>query len=543
MSRSLAFLLPLVFLLPACNRFFPSSASSSGSADALPQHPPPGDPDKLPKIPADSGQIRAAIHDRYGEALSRGLRISVEDDPSGGGKKVSINGEVPNDEIRQALLHELDARITNMKTEDFTLAVSGPIRMLFSFDASTGRDDFAAFSPDLSLALTARGDLYESATGRRLNRLLLVSDSTDSMAFSPDGKSFAIGYRGGAIQLFDTPLGEHPRLLTPTRQDPTGDPNIAALLFTPDSQRLVSINSDHGEITLWDLASGSARTIGIHIPRDSPRTGGSAYVAALSPDGKTVASADTMNESAISLWSIPSRSRIRRLDAFTLSPKALAFSHNGKFLAAARAVSSDKTGIALFDLASGKPVVLALDHDDIINALAFSPDDRTLAAAYQNAGIVLWDLASSKQWLAIPSEKAGSPSALAFSPDGATLICDDPGISPPGIRLWDVSQHPGNSGAPGRLPPAIPVATVRDDRLLDAVAHAIRADHDSRTVQSLTVTLNPDGSLTLAGAVADNVVKQDAEVTARYYHLPEEPGNHTPNTIHNDLKVSNTLAP
>src|SRR5262249_26075947 len=121
----------------------------------------------------------------------------------------------------------------------------------------------------------------------------------------------------------------------------------------------------------------------------------------------------------------------------------LAFSHDGKTIAVGR-TTDEKRGVCLYDLASKKSKILYVDDDRLISALAFSPDDKTLAVGYHaNPAVRIWDIPSAKVWQTLEEQKAGIPCGLGFSTNGAVLAVASPGITPPSIRLWEVAGRPG----------------------------------------------------------------------------------------------------
>jgi WD40 repeat protein len=518
----------------SCDGDTPASAPRSSAAPAESQHAPAGDPSTLPKVAADADRISAMLRERFGDAVARNVHVEVED--RGGGKRVGLTGEVPNEEIRQAVMKEVETRVEGVTLQDFTLDLPGPVPMLFGFNANVRPGQSAVFSPDLSLAVSQKGDVYETATGRRINRMALPENrQVLSIVFAPDGKTLATGFRDAGILLWQMPLGRNPKTLQPFAE-PASSRGIVAIAFTSDGKGLVSIDKQRGEIYLWDLARGAARTIGAHTPNAAPHELSEQYVLAVSPDGKTIASANA-DETAVSLWDVASRSRKSQLSAERLHPEALAWSHDGKTIAAGRA-TGDRRGVVVYTLDGKPPKILSLPQDALIDAMAFSPDDRTLAVEYQNKGVVLWDLSAGDPWVTLDYNKTSSGKGVAFSPDGAVLATECDILRPPGIRLWDVSHRPGATASTAALPRTHTDQTTEDDRLADEVTRKIRGTFDSRNIESLNVTIRPDGSVSLTGKVSDAEVKRVAGRTAEVYHVSEDIGPRAPNKVTNDLEVT-----
>ena len=88
-----------------------------------------------------------------------------------------------------------------------------------------------------------------------------------------------------------------------------------------------------------------------------------------------------------------------------------------------------------------------------VTSVAFSPDGKTLAAGYGvggvGGGVVLWDAAARKRLADDPLPvKEGDVSSVAFSPDGKTLAAGyGVGVGGGGVVLWDAA---GAQAAGGR---------------------------------------------------------------------------------------------
>ncbi len=107
---------------------------------------------------------------------------------------------------------------------------------------------------------------------------------------------------------------------------------------------------------------------------------------------------------------------------------ALAFSPDGQTLAAA---CGDRA-IYLFDVTTREARVLR-GHDDQVYAVDFSPDGRQLASASWSGTIRLWDLASGEATLR--KGHVGAVNYLRYSPDGRWLASTGHDRT---IRIWDL---------------------------------------------------------------------------------------------------------
>src|SRR5262249_17297733 len=169
-------------------------------------------------------------------------------------------------------------------------------------------------------------------------------------------------------------------------------------------------------------------------------------LAALAPDGRTLASADGGGE--VKLWDLPDPQAPRLSGALDHDLGDLLYgiglSPDGKHLAVA-----GQNGITLWEAgAAGElPFVRARRiTSECASVVRFSPDGRLLL--WQNSGgrLRLWDLAAAQARVFPPDD--GSASGAAFFPDGRRLVLvDRVDLS---LQVWDLVAGAKVSGL-GRL--------------------------------------------------------------------------------------------
>ncbi|KAK4245655.1 vegetative incompatibility protein HET-E-1 [Corynascus novoguineensis] len=191
---------------------------------------------------------------------------------------------------------------------------------------------------------------------------------------------------------------------------------------------------------------------------------------------------------------------------------AVAFSPDSKTLASA---SHDRT-VRLWDAATGAHRQTLEGHSDCVNAVAFSPDGKTLASASDDGTVQLWDTATGAHRQTLEGH-SDCVSAVAFSPDGKTLASashDDT------VRLWDAATGAhrqtleGHSDCvnavafspDGKTLTLASASTDRTVRLWDATTGAHRQTLKGHSLSVTAVAFSPDGK-TLASASTDRTVR------------------------------------
>jgi WD40 repeat protein len=236
-----------------------------------------------------------------------------------------------------------------------------------------------------------------------------------SLAFSPDGSTYASGAEDGKVILWGAARNEEIDTLAPKSSDSSSSDIVWALAYSPDGKTLVA-SGPANTISVWDLATRQLRS----LPSD-----GSPLALAFSPNGETLASAG--DQTTVMLWNVKDWQIVGRLPHDGI-PASVAFSPDGETLATA----SGKE-IRLWDWKTQRQVGEPLKkHIDVVNRVIFGPDGKTLASASEDTTVILWDIATRQPIGDLRSTAIVRD--LAFSPDGAMLAAA--GLD---TTLWDVS--------------------------------------------------------------------------------------------------------
>ena len=185
---------------------------------------------------------------------------------------------------------------------------------------------------------------------------------------------------------------------------------ITALAFSADGRELAV--SGFREITIWAAASGQLlRRIGNVAPRT--------YALAWSADGKRIAAGGGIpgELGEVRLFEADTGKLLKVLGTHSDVVQDVKFSPNGELLAAASADNS----IALYDAATGARRRVIANHADGVAGIAFSPDSQRLASASLDKSAKVFEVATG-DLVSTHSGHTAPVFAVAFSGDGKQVF-------------------------------------------------------------------------------------------------------------------------
>jgi WD40 repeat protein len=334
-----------------------------------------------------------------------------------------------------------------------------------------GEVNALALSPDGKKLATAAGDLtvrlWDLVTGKELLSLKAPEpmqnppDQMDiwptALAFAPDGKTIAIGWMDGILQVRNLTTGKE------IQQYKGHENSVRAVLFHPNGKSLVS-SCDDGRVFWWDVGSGrQLRQLAGPIMID-PNVGQPDAVIpqglAISPDGRLLVGAGLEEGlmGKVRVWELStgklrrqiklpyvSSSEVFQLQAgLGIAPAFGGFDGNNVSGIANIAMAADgKTvGVALgstirlVDISTGKELRQFGGQNGFVHDLEFAPDGKLLASAGSDGTVRFWDVATGTILTDLKGHRGGV-NALTFTPDGKTVIT---GGSDTTALLWDFGR-------------------------------------------------------------------------------------------------------
>ena len=242
-------------------------------------------------------------------------------------------------------------------------------------------------------------------------------DLFETVVFSADGKTLAVGRRDKKIGLWDIASGNRQanNLIGHARLLKNDDNDLTALAFSNDGKVLAS-GSEDKTVKLWDIKNST---------RIATLKGHNGWITAVafSEDGSILASGDA--NKTIKLWDIETKKARGIITGHKNTINALAFAPVGtpRYGMCLASGSADGT-IRFWNPENGKELAtFATGYTEWVKAVAFSENGTTLASAAFNGTVDIWSLKTWQDLTTFSEAHSDATDTVALSPNAKFFVC------------------------------------------------------------------------------------------------------------------------
>jgi len=235
-----------------------------------------------------------------------------------------------------------------------------------------------------------------------------------SCAYTPDGKSFAVGLENGDISVYTTTNWNKIRTLS-------GHSGIVwCVVYSPKGDQMASSGQDRS-VRLWEIETGECQLV-LH-----DGAGGFNCVA-YSPQGNRVATAN--DDKTLRIWDAYTGNCLQTLSGHSQEVLCVTYSPQGDQIASG---GLDCT-VRLWNIKKGECSYTLSGHNEPIHDITYSPEGDKLATAGSDSTIRLWD---ARTGINLHILSGHDVTGIAFSSKGDQLASTGQAQT---VRLWDVQS-------------------------------------------------------------------------------------------------------
>lgn len=271
----------------------------------------------------------------------------------------------------------------------------------------------------------------DRSTGTAAEIVLQTEHSSfpDVIAYAPKGRILATGSSDKTIKIWDannrrlirTLIGHHEM--------------ISVLGFSDEGEQIISVDQ-LGEVRIWDVVTGSLLRRFTTDEEEKEDEVGVYAGGAITPSGSRLL---VDNIRTLDVWEPSKVRRVQKIDRFVSSEPAIAISGDGAHAALgghnilASLDGEARFEIALWEINTNKKLYSVNVGADRIQTLKFSPDGSVLAVG-TSSSLSVHDAKNGRLLRNLGS--VVGVQALAFSPDGRFIAACRGSIP---LELWDIS--------------------------------------------------------------------------------------------------------
>ncbi|MEP7336410.1 MAG: protein kinase [Acidobacteriota bacterium] len=334
----------------------------------------------------------------------------------------------------------------NLSPDGKRVAVYWSQREFKLFDVETGQflqdlalpsndsiwpNDAARYSPDGRLFCVAQKgrywELWDVFARRPILRLDPQSNDPEALrfyyhvcfTFSQDGRRFYLAGKDNLLRAWDIRSGKLLRVFS-------GPQNMIETPVLSSDDRLLAAGSNDGTLRLWDAQTGEQLAVTMNES--------ATYYVSFSPDNKYLTAVCGRGQRA-KVWDV--QKLLTEQPHLLKEIEALALSPDGKTIV----TDSEDEGVRLRDLQTGQTIVAygptSYLHQFLMNDVAFSADGKQVVFGNQVRDSGNGNLIATPAEFAYLAKPGDNPHATVFSPDGKLLASTTGGNF---FKLWETTS-------------------------------------------------------------------------------------------------------